>query len=290
MSDSTSLQEKRGETKPDPKKKGKKNKKGDTDEDSKGSGAAVVLAGIIILIVWLGIIALLIHMDVGGIGTMVSPYLKNIPVVKNILPASASADATSTENDPYAFSSMQEAVARVKELEKQVAQQKKQLASAENDSADLAQLKKQLKKYQDNEKKFEKEKADFYEQVVYADNAPDISNYKTYYEEIEPETAEKLYKQVISDLQTDSKLQDYAAAYSSMKPKEAAAIFDKMTNNLKLVGKILWTMKKDARGAILGQMDPDTAAAVTKLMEPTSSTPANSGSTVAAPSTSSSGN
>ncbi len=290
MSDSTSLQEKRGETKPDPKKKGKKNKKGETDEDSKGSGIAVVLAGIIILIVWLGIIALLIHMDVGGIGTMVSPYLKNIPVVKNILPASASGDATSTENDPYAFSSMQEAVARVKELEKQVAKQKKQLAAAENDSADLAQLKKQLKKYQDNEKKFEKEKADFYEQVVYADNAPDISNYKTYYEEIEPETAEKLYKQVISDLQTDSKLSDYAAAYSAMKPKEAAAIFDTMTNNLKLVGKILWTMKKDDRGAILGKMDPDTAAAVTKLMEPTSSTPANSGSTVAAPSTSSSGN
>ncbi|HAP03355.1 MAG TPA: hypothetical protein DCQ87_05050, partial [Lachnospiraceae bacterium] len=186
--------------------------------------------------------------------------------------------------------SMQEAVARVKELEKQVAKQKKQLAAAENDSADLAQLKKQLKKYQDNEKKFEKEKADFYEQVVYADNAPDISNYKTYYEEIEPETAEKLYKQVISDLQTDSKLSDYAAAYSAMKPKEAAAIFDTMTNNLKLVGKILWTMKKDDRGAILGKMDPDTAAAVTKLMEPTSSTPANSGSTVAAPSTSSSGN
>ena len=290
MSDSTSLQEKRGETKPDPKKKGKKNKKGEKDEDSKGSGIAVVLAGIIILIVWLGIIALLIHMDVGGIGTMVSPYLKKIPVVKNILPASASGDATSTENDPYAFSSMQEAVARVKELEKQVAKQKKQLAAAENDSADLAQLKKQLKKYQDNEKKFEKEKADFYEQVVYADNAPDISNYKTYYEEIEPETAEKLYKQVISDLQTDSKLSDYAAAYSAMKPKEAAAIFDTMTNNLKLVGKILWTMKKDDRGAILGKMDPDTAAAVTKLMEPTSSTPANSGSTVAAPSTSSSGN
>ena len=287
MSDSTSLQEKRGETKPDPKKKGKKNKKAETDEDSKGSGIAVVLAGIIILIVWLGIIALLIHMDVGGIGTMVSPYLKNIPVVKNILPASASGDATSTENDPYAFSSMQEAVARVKELEKQVAKQKKQLATAENDSADLAQLKKQLKKYQDNEKKFEKEKADFYEQVVYADNAPDISNYKTYYEEIEPETAEKLYKQVISDLQTDSKLSDYAAAYSAMKPKEAAAIFDTMTNNLKLVGKILWTMKKDDRGAILGKMDPDTAAAVTKLMEPTSSTPNNSGSTVAAPSTSS---
>ena len=283
MADQTAVQNRR-ETRPDTNKKGKKKKGGD-DEDSKGSGVVVFFAGLIILLVWLGIIALLIHMDVGGIGTMVSPYLKNVPVVKNILPESAVKE--SEKDDPYAFSSMQEAVARVKQLEKQVAKQKKQLKAAENDTADLAQLKKQLKKYQNNEKKFEKEKSDFYEQVVYADNAPDISNYKSYYEEIEPETAEKLYKQVLSDIQTDSKLQDYAAAYSSMKPKEAAAIFDQMTNNLKLVGKILWTMKKDARGDILGQMDPDIAAAVTKLMEPNSSTPNNSGSTVAAPSTSS---
>ena len=271
MADSTAVQTGR-ETRPDTKKKGKKKKKGSDDDDSKGSGVVVFLAGLIILLVWLGIIALLIHMDVGGIGTMVSPYLKNVPVVKNILPESAVEEEK--KDDPYAFSSMQEAVAR-------------ELKAAENDTADLAQLKKQLKKYQNNEKKFEKEKSDFYEQVVYSDNAPDIENYKTYYEEIEPETAEKLYKQVLSDLQTDSKLEDYAAAYSSMKPKEAAGIFDQMTNNLKLVGKILWTMKKDARGAILGQMDPDTAAAVTKLMEPNSSTPNNSGSTVAAPSTSS---
>ncbi|MQN01424.1 MAG: DUF1845 domain-containing protein [Lachnospiraceae bacterium] len=286
MADSNSLQTE-GEKRPSPKRKGRKNKKSDYDEDSKGSGAVVVITGVIILLTWLGIIALLIHMDVGGIGTMISPYLKNIPGVNKILPASATASGNATKDDPYAFSSMSEAVARVKQLEKQVAKQKKELNDAKNDSADMSQLKKQLKKYRDNEKKFEKEKTKFYQQVVYADNAPDISNYKQYYEEIEPETAEKLYKQVIGDLQTDSKLSDYAAAYSSMKPKEAAAIFDKMTNNLKLVGKILWTMKKDARGNILGQMDPDTAAAVTKLMEPNSSTPNNSGSTVAAPSTSS---
>lgn len=287
MADSTAVRQQKN-ARPDTKKKGKKNKKGsdnDSDDDSRGSGVVVFFAGLIIILVWLAIIALLIHMDVGGIGTMVSPYLKNVPGVNRILPESATQE--STENDPYAFSSMQEAVARVKQLEKQVARQKKQLSSAKNDSEELASVKKQLKKYQQNEKQFEQEKADFYEQVVYADNAPDIENYKTYYEEIEPETAEKLYKQVVSDIQTDSKLDDYAKAYSSMKPKEAAAIFDTMTNNLRLVGKILWTMKADARGDILGQMDPDTAAAVTRLMEPTASTPNNSGSTPTAPSTSS---
>ena len=53
-----------------------------------------------------------------------------------------------------------------------------------------------------------------------------------------------------------------------MKPKQAAAIFDTMTDNLELVAKILSAMKADARGYILGNMKTDTAAKVTKLMEP----------------------
>ena len=250
------------------KKKGKKGKKGDDDPDSKGSGAVVFFAGLIILLVWLAIIAILIHMDVGGIGTMLTPYLKNLPGVNRILPQNESTNSTSEENDPYAFSSMQEAVARVKQLEKENASLKKQVEKAENSSSDLAQAKKQLSKYQKNEKKFEQEKENFYENVVYADKAPDISNYKTYYEEIEPENAEKIYKQVIQDLQDDTNMSNYAKTYAAMKPQEAADIFDTMTNNLKLVAKILNAMDTESRGAILGKMDADTAAAVTKLMDP----------------------
>lgn len=249
----------------------KKNKRSDgdgDDPDSKGSGAVVALAGIIILLVWLAIIAIIVRMDVGGIGTMLSPYLRNVPVVNKILPQNKQTAKSSSENDPYAFSSMQEAVARVKQLEKENASLKKQVDAAATSSTDLAAAKKQLKKYQKNEKKFEQDKEDFYEKVVYSDKAPDISNYKSYYEEIEPENAEKIYKQVVSDLQSDKKMSDYAKTYSAMKPQEAADIFDKMTNNLKLVAKILNAMDTDSRGAVLGKMDKDTAAAVTKIMNP----------------------
>ena len=53
-----------------------------------------------------------------------------------------------------------------------------------------------------------------------------------------------------------------------MKPKNAAAIFNTMGDDLELVGKILWAMDAQSRGDILGAMDADLAAAVTKLMEP----------------------
>ncbi len=46
-------------------------------------------------------------------------------------------------------------------------------------------------------KKFEEEKAKFYKEVVFSDQAPDINEYKKYYESIDPQNAENLYKQVV---------------------------------------------------------------------------------------------
>jgi len=53
-----------------------------------------------------------------------------------------------------------------------------------------------------------------------------------------------------------------------MKPAQAAGIFDTMTDNLALVGKILWAMDAASRGKVLGAMNADTAAQVTRIMEP----------------------
>ena len=63
-------------------------------------------------------------------------------------------------------------------------------------------------------------------------------------------------------------VKEYAEAYAAMKPKDAAAIFDTMTDDLNLVAKILGAMGTDERGDILGQMDEANAARVTKIMDP----------------------
>ena len=55
-----------------------------------------------------------------------------------------------------------------------------------------------------------------------------------------------------------------------MKPKEAAAIFEEMTDNLALAAKILKVMEPDDRGKILGVMDSEVAAKLTKIMNPES--------------------
>jgi len=115
---------------------------------------------------------------------------------------------------------------------------------------------------------FEQEKEKFYEEVVFSDNAPDINTYKTYYESIDPENAEAIYKQVVTQLQEDAELKEYVDTYSNMKPKNAAAIFDSMTDNLELVCEILNAMDAASRADILAAMDEKNAAAVTAMMEP----------------------
>lgn len=125
-----------------------------------------------------------------------------------------------------------------------------------------------LSTYKEDQAAFEEEKEKYYEEVVFSDKAPDIKEYKKFYEQVDPANAEILYKQVCEQLEQDDEIKDYAQTYSKMKPKEAAAIFDSMTDNLSLVAKILNAMDAQSRGNILGKMDSATAAKVTKIMNP----------------------
>ena len=249
----------------------KKKAKADGDEledenESTGNKFVLFVVTLLVIVIWLGIIALLIKTDVGGFGsTVLYPYLKDVKYVNKILPEVSSDADVDTEHQ---FDSIDDAVNRIKELELQLDEAN---ASLTTDSETIDSLQSQvdeLSTYKEAEAEFEAEKEKFYEEVVFSDQAPDISEYKTYYESIEPENAEVLYKQVVEQLQASQEISDYATTYSSMKPKEAAAIFDTMTDNLSLVADILQAMDAESRANILGKMSADTAAKVTEIMEP----------------------
>ena len=240
----------------------------DTEESSGGSKVALVFVTLIIIIIWLAILALLVKMDVGGFGsTVLAPVLKDVPYINKILPATDESEL-GTEDTEYPYQTLDEAVAYIKELELEL--QTAQEGSSEN-SAYVAQLESEvakLQQYEQNEADFENEKAQFYEEVVFNDKAPDISEYQKYYESIDPANAEELYKEVVQQEQTSQELTDYVSTYSQMKPKESAAIFDTLTDNLELVAKILNQMDRQSAANILGKMDSQTAAKVSELMEP----------------------
>ena len=237
--------------------------------DDESGGFFTVIATIGIILVWVAILCVVIKLDVGGFGSKVlTPLLKDVPVVNLILPNSQNSGNISTDNGGY--TNLNDATEQIKNLELQLQQAQTDNLKLQEDVANLKAENARLQEFEDKQVEFQRIKNEFYEEVVYAENGPGAEAYQKYYESMDPTTAEYLYKQVIAQLQEDKSVQDYAAAYSSMKPKKAAAIFEQMTDNLNLAARILKTMSAENRGDILAEMDPAIAAKLTKIMDPES--------------------
>lgn len=237
--------------------------------DGESGGFFTVIATIGIILVWVAILCVVIKLDVGGFGSKVlTPLLKDVPVVNLILPNSQNSGNISTENGGY--TNLNDATEQIKNLELQLQQAQTDNLKLQEDVANLKAENARLQEFEDKQVEFQRIKNEFYEEVVYAENGPGAEAYQKYYESMDPTTAEYLYKQVIAQLQEDKSVQDYASAYSSMKPKKAAAIFEQMTDNLNLAARILKTMSAENRGDILAEMDPAIAAKLTKIMDPES--------------------
>ncbi|MCI8299698.1 MAG: hypothetical protein HFI69_04995 [Lachnospiraceae bacterium] len=249
------------------KKKNKENQEDLSEEEESGSKLAVIFATIIFIIIWLAILALVIKMDIGGFGsTVLQPILKDVPYINKILPESAKEEPTVDAQYPY--TTLSEAIERIKELEMELSNAQSKSEGSSDNVAQLQAEVERLKEFENQQAAFEEQKNEFYKEVVFNENAPDISEYKAYYESIDPANAEVLYKQVIQQQQGDEQIKEYVNTYASMKPKQAAALMEQMTDDLKLVAKILQNMETDARAKILDAMDSQVAARLTKIMEP----------------------
>ena len=240
-------------------------------EDEDGTGQ-VVLTTLIIVLVWVGIICALIKLDVGGFGSgVIAPIIKNVPVINKILPDEATGNIDpEADVDVAGYSSLKEAVAEIEELEEELIDYQEELNAKNERILAMEEEIKRLETFEDMQVEFERIKTEFYNEVVYSEKGPGEAAYQKYYEAMDPATAEVLYKQVITQAEVDAEIEAYAQAYSEMKPKQAAGIFEAMTDNLKLAAKILGEMEPDERGKILGVMNPDVAAKITKIMEPDS--------------------
>lgn len=237
----------------------------DDMEDSFGNKIIMVFVTLLVILIWLGIIVLFIKGDFGGFGsTVLRPLIKDVPYLNWVLPES-DYDEDSTE---YQYETIDDAIVRIKELE---ALLDTQLTTNSDNEELIAELQAQiieLQVYKLEQDEFEKNKEKFYEEVVFSDEAPDIETYKTYYESIDPENAEVLYKQVVEQIEYNNMVENYVKTYSSMKPKAAAEAFNAMTDNLQLVADILMSMSTQSRADILSKMEPEIVAKLTAIMEP----------------------
>lgn len=240
------------------------------DDGEEGNGIMTFLTTVFIVLLWLVVICVVVKMDVGGFGsTVLKPILQDVPVINRILPGNSITETTDGES--YGgYTSLKDAVAQIQSLEKQLEQVQNESTQKDTELNTLKAEVLRLQPFEEKQAEFQRIRTDFYEEVIYAENGPGAEEYKKYYESMDQATAEYLYKQVIEQLQESQKIQDYAATYSNMKPKAAAKIFESMTGDLNLVARILKTMNAESRANILGAMDADVAAKVTKIMDPES--------------------
>lgn len=242
--------------------KSKKDEKS-SSEDGAVSKIVSALIVIVIVLIWLGVFIVLVKADVGGFGSNVlAPVLQDVPVINKILPEGSASDRT----DDYDYT-LDEAIDRIKELEMELDSQ-----SSTNgvDSSYIAQLEAEIERLQEFEAQqdeFAEQKKEFDEEVVYTDNAPDIEEYQKYYEQIDPDNAAEIYRQVVEEEQYNEKVEAAAKRYAEMEPSSAAAILDQMTSaDLDMVCSILDSMDSEQSGLILAALDSNVAAKITKRM------------------------
>ena len=222
-------------------------------EESSGKFGTLLII-LIFLLIWITALALLVKLDVGGLGTTLRPYLKDVPVINLMLPGVSDEQIQWEENYPY--KNMDEAMNEIDALRKQVDQLTKDNSDYAIKVGQLQAENNRLKKFEDDVEAFEERVKRFDQYVVFNEKAPDVSEYKAFYESIEPENAERLYQNVIELMKYDEGIIQQAELFANMKPGQAADTLQEMTADIEWNGKILLAMKKDNATEIMNKMDP----------------------------------
>ncbi len=241
-----------------------KNKK---EKKEGGSKVAGVLIAILLIITWLSVMALLIKCDVGGFGSdVLRPVFKDVPVINVILP-DASDEEVAKESD-IGIDNLGDALSEIERLNAAVGSKDAEITSLSDQVAELEAEVARLSAIESDLKEFETEKKEFYDEIVYGESAPDADTYIEWYNQLDSEYAEKIYREMLAKNEASQEILELAKAYESMDAKNAADILSSMKNDMDTVALIMNNMSTKAQGDILAAMDADFAANVTKKLLP----------------------
>lgn len=239
----------------------------DNEKKEKSGKGVGILICVLIIITWLSVMALLIKCDVGGFGSEVlRPVLKDVPVIKYILPGPSDEEAA-IESD-YPYDTLDEALQQIKIMDEAIGSKDAEIVALNDKIKELESEVSRLSVYEEEKNSFEEEKNKFYNEIVYGESAPDTDIYVEWYNSLDAEHAEKIYREIIEADKADAEITDLATAYESMDSAKAAKILESMSNDMDTVALIMNNMDAKARGEILASMSPEFAASITKKLIP----------------------
>lgn len=242
----------------------KKKKNKENGEEKKGGKLLVFIIILLILALWFGVFAILIKLDIGGLGSMLRSSLEEVPILNTLLPEIPEEQLAWQKN--YPFKTMEEAIARIQQLEKELETEGQKEKTYQDQIADLKAEIERLKVFEDDVLNFEARVERFNKMVVFNPQAPPLEEYRKFYEEINPTTAEEIYQLVLEKLQYDQGIQQQVDILTAMKPSQAAAVIEESTADIGLIAEWILAMKKDQAAEILNKMDQLYAAKIFRKM------------------------
>lgn len=254
-------------------KKPKNQKKGNDvmeSEEKSDNKLITIIFAILTILVWLTIFCVMVKLDVNGFGSNVMrPIFKDVPIINLILPGPSDEELVEEENLPY--HNLSEAIDYIKELELQIQGYQEENVEQESLIAELRASVERLQQFEDNQVAFQQEKDRYYQEVVLGNGTGMMESFQQWYENMDPETAERIYNLVIERFQQLKLEEEYVSTFEEMEAAQAAAIMIEMTGDVDTVVKILRSLNADTRSAILSAIaskDAVYAAKLTQLLAP----------------------
>ncbi len=233
-------------------------------EGMKGLGMVVI---VLMITTFFSTMGLMIKMDVGGFGSgVLRPVFKDVPVIKEFLPP-PSDEEVAKESD-YPYDTLEKALQQIDSLNTALSSKDAEIVSLNDKVKELTSEVERLSSFEQQLTTLEEKKNEFYDEIVYGENAPDADTYIKWYNELDAEHAEKIYREILEKRQVDEEIMALAKSYEAMEPAAAAKILEQMRNDMDTVALILSNMGTDAQGKVLAAMDASFAASITKKLVP----------------------
>lgn len=238
----------------------------------KGSFFKSILILVLTLIFLLLLFLLLVRMNVLGLGSMLAPSMRSLPLSNIYLPPMEETGEipVDPETGEPIESEPEESVEELKEnlklLETELKKKEEEADILMKQIHSLKSEKERLAVFEQKQTAFEKEKAEFDALVVSTGGKADFTSW---YQKMNPDNAARLYQDSKADLATEEELENLVKVYAEMKPKAAAEVLENMSGTrLEMVARIIQKLDTNQAGKIMSEMDAKIAARVTTFLYP----------------------
>lgn len=239
----------------------------DQVQAKKKSGFGKVILGIVlVLIALIAVFIILLKFDVASLGTeIIGPKIQSIPGASLILPEMPE-EVIAEENQTLSYDNEEQIIEMLKVTENMLKEKELEAEKLIEQISLLQAENERLKVFEQYYMDYEAQKAEFDNMIV---SETDPTLFAKWYEEMNPDTAAKIYESLQSTVEATDELDQLVATYGEMKADQAAGILSEMsTTRIGMVVNIIKHLEVDKAAAILGAMDTKLASRITAYLYP----------------------